>query len=216
MQIFNRKSNLYYTCGCGTTSKHVTSGIADLRGSSAWATSQRYRDVGDSASQLTGTAIGPQTYRVNNDVLEFEFVLSSSTMLSLDHTDVRAGKERMVCSRNEWSIASYRGAQLERVVLLPLRLRRRNCVGWLRVQAPGCHQCGVLLRQYKAKWSKERRSLWVYSRSSGAFIVADSDWYISQLIVIIFVLVVRKMTSGCWWQCLPVDRHGNRAPNLSG
>ena len=101
MQIFNRKSNLYYTCGCGTTSKHVTSGIADLRGSSAWATSQRYRDVDDSASQLTGTAIGPQTYRVNNDVLEFEFVLSSSTMLSLDHTDVRARKERMVCSRNE-------------------------------------------------------------------------------------------------------------------
>ena len=29
-------------------------------------------------------------------VLEFEFVLNSSTILSLDHTDVRARKERMV------------------------------------------------------------------------------------------------------------------------
>ena len=77
---------------------------------------------------------------------------------------------------------------------------REDCVVLLRLRRLiACPSVGLspmwrlFLRLYEDKWSPERRSLRVYSWSSGAFIGAKSDSYITQLIVIIFVLVVRKM-----------------------
>ena len=67
-----KKSNLHYTRGI--TPKRVTSGGAHLRGlapdqHSSEETSQRWRAVGDSKSDLTGPGIEPKTARIDGDEL---------------------------------------------------------------------------------------------------------------------------------------------------
>ena len=79
-----KKSNLY--CTRGITQKRVTSGGAHLRDlvpgqHSCEATSQRWRDVGDTVSSLTGSGIEPQTFRTDSDMLKqlFNLILLSSS-----------------------------------------------------------------------------------------------------------------------------------------
>ena len=69
---FHQKSNLHYTCGI--TPNHLTTGGAHLRGlapgqHSSKETSQQWRAVGYTVSDLTGPVIEPQTSRTNSDGL---------------------------------------------------------------------------------------------------------------------------------------------------
>ena len=72
----NQKSNFYYNLDI--TPKRVTSGGIPLRGSapaqhSSEETSQWWRLVGDTVSDLTDTGIEPKTFRAGNNVFNHYF-----------------------------------------------------------------------------------------------------------------------------------------------
>ena len=109
--------------------------------------------------------------------------------------------ERFQCQAEKWSVAGMNEA-LQAIVVLSSRelccclveialTELRRLIACPSVGLSPMWQFITLLLE--AKQSKERRSLWVYSWRSGVFVAADSDCYISQLIEIICVLVVRKM-----------------------